>query len=321
VVLAVLAVAGPAAARPTSTEGFSESVEGLPDSATEVWQATVMIDNTKIASSSRMPVRRGQTWGSGVILEIIEEQPGQDRTALIVTNAHVVACDQKQCHPRVRFGDATDGAGRWTSEVRVVAQNPEKDLAFLSVQIPDDVPVSVARLGGLSDDDRQLLAIGWPNLELRKEWHGDRPRNRRRVAKRFSQGSLMDTQPRYYFRARPGLEAERISVLFHSADVLPGNSGGPVLDSQGTVVGLNTKILRLSERPGDYWAHCYADPEPTSSPCLYLALSSEEISDEFTRAFGRRIASAESSAPYLSVEETRFSLDDRQKSEDFNSSS
>jgi hypothetical protein len=315
VVCALLAAAGPLCADPGSqvstTEGFSESVEGLPEFAAEVWSATVLVDNATVArGSDPTVVDRGQTWASGLVLDITAGPSERQKSALIVTNAHVVRCDQMQCHPRVRFGDSLNGSGAWSYEVEIVSDAPEKDLAFLRVLIPDGVPVSVARLAPLVGDRGKLLSIGWPNLKLRRKWHGARPRNRGRISKRYSNGSLKDEVPRYPFRAHPGQDAERLSVLFHSADVLPGNSGGPVVNDRGRVVGLNTKIVTTSQSRPDPLAHCYADPEVANLPCFYLALSAEEISEEFTRAFGRQIPSAESPPTHLPTEETRVSLYD-----------
>jgi S1-C subfamily serine protease len=321
VVCALLAAAGPLCADPGSqvstTEGFSESVEGLPEFAAEVWSATVLVDNATIARGSNPTVvDRGQTWASGLVLDITDGPNERQKFALIVTNAHVVRCDQMQCHPRVRFGDSLNGSGEWSYEVEIVSETPAKDLAFLRVLIPDGVPTSVARLAPLAGDRGELLSIGWPNLKLRKKWHGARPRNRGRISKRYSNGSLKDEVPRYPFRAHPGQDAERLSVLFHSADVLPGNSGGPVIDTTGAVVGLNTKIVTTSQNRTDPLAYCYADPEVANVPCFYLALSAEEISEEFSKAFGHRVSGAEYSAPQLPEEETRLSFDDRLGSDD-----
>jgi putative serine protease PepD len=322
VVWVVLVSAGPLCAGQRSqvpaTEGFSESVEGLPGFADEVWTATVLVDNSTVTGAVRAGTDRGPTWGTGLVLEVTDGPEPGHRTALVVTNAHVIRCDQLPCDMKVLFGDEAT-AGQWSHAVNVVSRNPEKDLAFLRVKVPHGAPVGVARLGLLAGDDEQLLAIGWPMLRMRREWHVERPRNHRLVSKRFSQGAVVDRHSRFPYRAQPRLGYHRIGVLLHSADILPGNSGGPLVDTTGTVVGLNTNILREPRRNGDHWAHCYAGDESDRDPCFYLAISAEEIGSEFSKVFGRREASAESDAP-PDEEETRLTLDDRKASGDYSSS-
>ena len=136
----------------------------------------------------------------------------------LVTNAHVV----RECGRVVvkGFGKAV-----------VRSKNDELDLAVLSIP-----GVKGLRAAPIADDDAVLaedvFAFGFPLPNTLGEELG------------FSRGSVS---------AEVGLRAERRQFRMTAA-VQPGNSGGPLLDNEGRVIGIVTSKLnamRIAQETGD----------------------------------------------------------------------
>ncbi len=128
----------------------------------------------------------------------------------VVTNAHVVA---GVTNPRVQVG----GTGR-TYKAKVVAFDARRDLAVLAV---GGLPTKPLALGSDLDRADSALVAGYPN---------DGPF--RISAARVRQVIKASGEDIY---ARPGVERQVYSLY---VTVEPGNSGGPVLNAQGQVVGV-----------------------------------------------------------------------------------
>ena len=131
-------------------------------------------------------------------------------SGLIVTNAHVVA-RTKGDTVRVSFADGRTFTGT------VVGRDPRTDLAVVRIE-PDEpliplklAPTSKAGLG------TKVFALGSP------------------MGKRFSvTAGIVSGYDRAYDAAWP------VDFLQHDAALNPGNSGGPLIDEQGRVLGVNT---------------------------------------------------------------------------------
>ena len=128
----------------------------------------------------------------------------------VVTNAHVVAGSQ-----RVEV-DTTDGA---THPAVVVLFDPDVDVAILHVPGLAQAPLPIAA----SDPARGVTGavIGYPGGETEK------------VVAAAVRGAEV---ARGYNIYNSSLVDRDIEVL--AAQVIPGNSGGPIVDSTGTVQGL-----------------------------------------------------------------------------------
>lgn len=148
---------------------------------------------------------------------------------MIVTNAHVV---------REAVMDDTLSIGIVPSEQaradepgafgKLVAISPRNDLALIkiaenSLRLP---PVTFA--GGASGDMGEVSAVGYPmNVDL-------------------AQGLEMDDifKPQPPVKSRGFLSGERPSrqfdTILHTAPIARGNSGGPLLDGCGRVLGVNS---------------------------------------------------------------------------------
>ncbi len=142
--------------------------------------------------------------GTGVIV---------DESGRILTSLHVVQGAQ---NVRVRFFDGTDAVAR------VAATQPERDLAALEVpRIPDGVQVAI--LGGGVRVGDEVVAIGNPfGLDGTMTMGVVSGLGRRFVVQ--STGQALE------------------NMIQFDAAVNPGNSGGPLVDMAGRVVGIVTGI-------------------------------------------------------------------------------
>lgn len=129
---------------------------------------------------------------------------------LIITNAHVVAGHQAL---KVTLPD-----GR-TLPARVLATDSSRDLAALSVEASDLPTITVG-------DSRQLRPGQWV-VAVGHPWG---------VPGAATAGIVIDTGAP---PEMPGGRGEFVQVGLH---LRPGHSGGPLVDVEGRLVGLNTMI-------------------------------------------------------------------------------
>ncbi|MFN2388197.1 MAG: S1C family serine protease [Actinomycetota bacterium] len=149
----------------------------------------------------------GQRWavGSGIVIE-----PGK-----VVTNAH----NLRAAEATVTFHD-----GR-TATARVAGADVDGDMAVLSVDTGDAPAVRWPE-----SQSGNGIAIGAPVFGL------SNPGGR---GLRVTFGLVSGTQ-----RSFRGPRGRRISgSVEHTAPLLPGSSGGPVVDAGGNLLGINTNRL------------------------------------------------------------------------------
>ena len=142
-----------------------------------------------------------------------------DSEGHIVTNNHVVATADRVL---VTFYDDT------TAEAKVVGTDRDSDLAVIKVDIdPSHLqPVALGDSDGLKVG-QWAIAIGNPFGQAGTMTRG-----------------IISALGRTF---RPGQSLFAIPEMIQTdAAVNPGNSGGPLLDSQGRVIGVNTLILSRS---------------------------------------------------------------------------
>ncbi len=156
-------------------------------------------------------VRKGgataSTLGAGVVIT---------ETGMILTCLHVVG-DAPQV--KVVFADGTE------SDALVTVRIPEKDLAVLSaVNVPDELkPATLASSSSLRVGD-EVVAVGNPFGVIGSVTDG-----------------VVSGLGRQYVSRETG--AELRNLIQFDAAVNPGNSGGPLLNRQGEVVGLVASLL------------------------------------------------------------------------------
>jgi S1-C subfamily serine protease len=266
------------------TEGFSVGHEGLPATVAEAWDATVKIVNTAMfcnEENRRVDLRK---WGTGVV--VFYDQT--NRLATVATNSHVMnSCKSGLVNFEVGFlKSGSLNSHETSSSVRILIDRPEIDLALFEVKVPKKILIQVAELAAPKTYEK-VMALGYPDLSARKDWL-KKPKNRD-VIKRFSFGQTRTIQAVYPITAtlneKGGYTLGRGPVVFHTADILPGNSGGPLINEAGQVIGLNTKMIRvldpkLKARQGtNNYFYC-ANEVPALTDCQNLAISSELILKE-----------------------------------------
>jgi serine protease Do len=136
---------------------------------------------------------------------------------VILTNAHVVGMSRT-----VRVGLA-DGR---RVEGRVVGRDPSLDVAVVRIDVPN---MPVAPIG---DSDR--LEVGQTAIAIGNPLGLERTVTTGVI-------SAINRSPR-------GLSLD--GLIQTDAAISPGNSGGPLLDSRGRVIGINTAVLRAPGAQG-----------------------------------------------------------------------
>ncbi len=159
---------------------------------------------------SVVSVTRGQGGGTGFVVETA--QNGSEN--LIVTNAHVVG-DASSVTIEFREGDQVNGT--------VVGADRLTDLAVVRVSETPSYVESFEVASSLPEPGEKVAALGHPfGLD-----------------ETITSGIVSGTD-----RALPTTEGYTLpQVLQTDAAISPGNSGGPLVTCDGTVVGVNTAGL------------------------------------------------------------------------------
>ena len=147
-------------------------------------------------------VVRGHRFGAGAGIV-------WDANGLILTNNHVVG----RRLPIVVLQNDQE------YESRLLARDPDVDLALLSIDATDLTPlkpVSVSQRVG-----EMVLAFGHP-------W------GQRNAVTRGIVSALVSAQNR---------RGDKLPVIRSDAPLAPGNSGGPLVNASGEVVGINAMII------------------------------------------------------------------------------
>jgi S1-C subfamily serine protease len=138
----------------------------------------------------------------------------------ILTNLHVVAGSKRL---KVTFADGTE------SDAALVAVQAEHDLAVLRARsIPDDLQAATMRSTADLQPGDQVVAVGYP--------FGIGP---------SASGGVVSGLKRE-FRSPQGARKLTNLIQFDAA-ANPGNSGGPLVTMDGSVVGIVTAILNPTD--------------------------------------------------------------------------
>jgi S1-C subfamily serine protease len=190
-------------------DAYSQRIISVVDT---VGQAVVQIGVTKLVGAS--PFGGGQLAqgaGSGVIFA---------PDGYILTNSHVVDGARQVM---VTLADGHDVRGE------VIGQDPETDVAVVRISAPDGTTLQAAKLG---DSDKLkvgqlVVAIGSP-VGL--------------------QSTVTAGIVSALHRTLPGYGGQLIEDIIQTdAAVNPGNSGGPLVDSSGAVIGINVAVVQQAQ--------------------------------------------------------------------------
>ena len=167
------------------------------------------VPTPKAAGAERPLLERGI--GSGVV--IVDN-------GTILTNLHVVSGARRI---RVTFADGHE------SDARLMSTQPENDLAVLrALSIPDDLPAATMRSTADLAPGEPVVALGFP--------FG--------IGPSVSAGVVSGLKRQ--FRAPDGRLLSNLIQFDAAAN--PGNSGGPLVTTDGAVVGIVTAILNPSQQ-------------------------------------------------------------------------
>ncbi|MBT0994234.1 trypsin-like peptidase domain-containing protein [Cellulomonas sp. DKR-3] len=197
----------------TDTVPVSGSNSDAPD-----WEAVAAAVQPSVVAI-QTTTQSGSALGSGVVI---------DDAGHVVTNNHVVAGAQDD-QVQVTLSD-----GRiFTADV--VGTDPTTDLAVIKlVDPPQDL--SPAALGSSADVNvgESVMAVGNP-LGLQST---------------VTTGIVSALDRPVTTQGEDGSSTTVTNAIQVDASVNPGNSGGPLFDAQGRVIGINSSIATLSSESG-----------------------------------------------------------------------
>ncbi|MGE3975776.1 MAG: serine protease [Bdellovibrionales bacterium] len=225
--------------------GFSNGSNGLPSVLQQAWMATVRVESNGFLRNNSKGV------GTGVIVGFNSTR----NLALIATANHAV--DARM----IIFFETQNEKTASATSVKVLAKNAALDLALLSVEVPGEMAVTPVPLADLTKfgNGHVVYTIGHPNLSERRKWVGPKS-DGEDFTKRVSSGKRFTGVP-----VAGGIHH------YHDADLLPGNSGGPLLDEAGALVGINIMIGYIKKTDG--FPYCQLG----ANICLYIATSAADL--------------------------------------------
>ncbi|PTL58508.1 S1C family serine protease [Paraconexibacter algicola] len=204
----------------TGTRAFAASTSGGAKTAGEIYQQSkdaVVFITANVTETQQTPFgprqSQGQATGSGFVIS---------KDGYIVTNQHVI---DGASTVRVEIGD------RPAQTARVVGQDASTDIALLKVDGTDDLPVLL--LG-----DSAGVQVGDATVAIGNPFGLDR--------------TLTTGVVSALARTIESPNGYSISdVLQTDAALNPGNSGGPLLDASGRVIGVNSQIESSGSSPAN----------------------------------------------------------------------
>jgi len=152
------------------------------------------------------PEGEGAATGSGFLI---------DRDGHVVTNAHVVEGAKRV--------EVTLGSSDETYDAKIVGVDPATDVALLEIDAPAD------QLHPLTLGDSSHVAVGEPVVAIGNPFG---------LEKTVTAGIVSALQRQ--IQAPNGFSISH--VIQTDAAINPGNSGGPLIDSSGSVIGINSQI-------------------------------------------------------------------------------
>lgn len=142
----------------------------------------------------------------------------------VLTNAHVVELTREE--KNIVIG-VIPSEGRKSYGGRVVAYSPGNDLALIKLDEPGGLPAATFFAGAVSDG-QHVTAIGYPGNVDRAQGLG-----LKQMVEPISTVKTSGT-------LSSGRSSQSFDTILHTAPLAAGNSGGPLVDDCGRVLGVNS---------------------------------------------------------------------------------
>jgi serine protease Do len=199
-------LAAPASADPL--QALSDRFEAIAAKVAPAVVAVEAVKPPKVAATGKKNIEES---GSGVILKI-DGRPGY----VVVTNNHVVS----EAPPEKITVHAADGRLFRPSQV---LSDPETDIALLVLEAATNLTAATLGNSDHAKVGRWVLAIGSPFGLNQSVTHG-----------------IISARDRGQVNLGSSIRIKEF--LQTDAAINPGSSGGPLVDLQGEVIGINTAI-------------------------------------------------------------------------------
>lgn len=250
---------------------FHEFDENLPEELHNAWNAVVRLEVQPINGSPHEAKR-----GSGFI---IHHDTSRD-SLWIAANYHTTYCKIREiCTIEVTYSNTVKRF--LTSSHSIYKQiAPESDLMVLNIPLKGGEDFSVATFSTepLRYND-PVYTIGFPSTVGRFQKSSNSNDNRKRYSVGGIYGILIDHEQKNY-----PIERNRIATLYfsrlisHSAPLLNGSSGGPLVNPKGEVIGINSSMSNSKK----------CKPQISSENCLFFAIPIETLLNRFPPTFYER---------------------------------
>jgi S1-C subfamily serine protease len=194
-----------------------------------------------------------ESTGSGFVI---------DEDGLILTNAHVVAA---ATDVQVTFSDSK------TVSAQPVGKDLDTDLALLRVE-PEGLDLEPLELG-----DSKTVEVGDPTIAIGNPFGLERT---------LTTGVVSALQRR--LTAPSGFTID--NVIQTDAALNPGNSGGPLLDASGRVIGVNSQIATGGGGSGGSVGIGFAVPVNTAKEVIPQLQEAGRVTRAYLGVQGRPIA-------------------------------
>ncbi|MDJ0643432.1 MAG: serine protease [Erythrobacter sp.] len=229
----------------------------------------------------------------------------------VVTNEHVIREVAQQDDV---FAVVVPSEGDDFAPATIVRAEPRRDLALLEITGDLRLPPLVMLTNFIPDED-EVVAMGYPGVVD--------------LATSDSVNDLIQGQAPISTRGTVSGERDRngVKLFLHQADIAGGNSGGPLVDDCGRVLGVNNAVTLSGQGEGEFYFAIQnrellpflraADvaPKTTDLPCRSLAdLEREEDAKRAEIEAAERAAARERAAA-LAAERERVETEVREERE------